>query len=144
MEDKKIVIKRLFNAPIESVWDAWTKTENIMQWKAPEGMTTPEAKIDLRVGGSYKIAMAGGHAGPTGKVTVGGVYKTINKPNKLVFNWKWEGQDEETQVTVALNALSKKQTELTIIHEGFGSSDSMKRHNQGWVSTFNKLENFLK
>lgn len=144
MNDKKIEITRIFDAPIEKVWDAWTKAENLMQWKSPEGMTTPEAHVDLRVGGTYRVIMAGGHAGPNGKVIVGGTYKTIQKPNTLIFSWNWEGQDEETEITVLLKALSDTQTEMVFTHEGFVNKKSMKNHEHGWLSTFNKLEKFLK
>ena len=143
MDENKISIVRVLDAPIENVWDAWTKPENLMQWKAPGAMSAADADVSLEVGEPYSVTMVGEEVGPTGKVTIGGVYKTIEKPNKLVFTWKWEGQDEETLVSVLLKSLGEDKTELTLIHEGFATVQSKERHAKGWESTLTKLGVFL-
>lgn len=53
-----IVISRIFNAPRELVWKAWTDPEMIKQWWGPEGFTAPSAKVDLRVGGEVYLCHA--------------------------------------------------------------------------------------
>ncbi len=50
-DDNAIVISRVFDAPREKVWDAWTKPEQVAKWWGPTGFTTPVCKIDFRVGG---------------------------------------------------------------------------------------------
>jgi uncharacterized protein YndB with AHSA1/START domain len=144
MDENKIVMTRTLEAPIETVWDAFTKPENLMQWKAPEGMSTPNAEVDLRIGGKYSITMAGGYAGPTGEVMVTGVYKQIEKPTTLIFTWQWIGQKEKTQVSVLLKKHADNKTELTLIHEGFETIDSRNNHSVGWEGTLKKLTEFLK
>lgn len=141
MKNNSILIRRKLPAPIEEVWEAWTDPQQLMQWKSPESMTTPEATVDLKVGGEYSVTME--RQPDPGKVTVRGVYKEIEKPTKLVFTWKWDGQEEETTVTVELKALSDTETELTLTHEGFVTEESKAQHNKGWESTFNKLEQFV-
>ena len=54
-----IVITRLFEAPRERVWKAWTEPELVKRWWGPEGFTAPSIKIDLKVGGKYVFAMHG-------------------------------------------------------------------------------------
>lgn len=131
------------------MWDAWTNPESLKQWKSPEGMTTPEVEVDLRIGGKYKVVMEG-HDMPdpshNGKVTVAGEYLEIDKPNKLVYTWLWEGLPAETHkttVTILLKKLDENRTELTLIHAGFADDKMQQEHNTGWLSTLKKLEEFL-
>ncbi len=48
---EEIVIIRIFDAPREAVWQAWTNPEQMKQWWGPKNFTAPTIKIDLRVGG---------------------------------------------------------------------------------------------
>jgi uncharacterized protein YndB with AHSA1/START domain len=50
---KTITITRVFDAPLELVWKAWTEPERLMEWWGPKGWTSPSWEIDLRVGGKY-------------------------------------------------------------------------------------------
>jgi uncharacterized protein YndB with AHSA1/START domain len=52
-----LVITRLFDAPLERVWRAWTDPEQIKRWWGPEHFTAPVIKIDFREGGTYLYAM---------------------------------------------------------------------------------------
>ena len=55
-DTRDLIITRLFDAPRELVWKAWTEPERIMRWWGPKGFTSPVFKIDLRVGGEYSAA----------------------------------------------------------------------------------------
>jgi uncharacterized protein YndB with AHSA1/START domain len=48
----ELVITRVFDAPRELVWNAWTEPERVKRWWGPEGFTAPFCRIDLRVGGT--------------------------------------------------------------------------------------------
>ncbi len=50
---QEIVITRIFDAPRQRVWEAWTEPDKFMQWWGPKDYTSPTSKIDLRVGGTY-------------------------------------------------------------------------------------------
>jgi uncharacterized protein YndB with AHSA1/START domain len=52
-----IVIKRIIDAPVETVWKMWTEPEHVMAWWGPQFYTSPTCRIDLRVGGSYVFCM---------------------------------------------------------------------------------------
>jgi uncharacterized protein YndB with AHSA1/START domain len=52
-----LVIARVFNAPLERVWQAWTDPADVMQWWGPTGFSCPLAQIDLREGGTALLAM---------------------------------------------------------------------------------------
>jgi uncharacterized protein YndB with AHSA1/START domain len=146
MNDTQLTFTRRIPVSIEDVWRAWTDPKQLVQWKSPEGMTTPKATVDLRVGGLYEITMYGIHSGNTepSAVVVGGEYLEIQKPTKLSFTWAWVGDHEKTTVTVLLKPLSPEETELTLIHEGFLTEASRTEHGKGWTSTLNHLDAFLK
>jgi hypothetical protein len=50
---REIVTTRVFGAPRELVWKAWTEPERLMRWRGPKYFTSPACEIDLRVGGKY-------------------------------------------------------------------------------------------
>ncbi len=56
-EIERMVVTRIFNAPRELVWQAWTDPNYAMQWWGPKGFTTPFCEMDFRVGGKFLICM---------------------------------------------------------------------------------------
>ena len=52
-----LIVTRVFNAPIELVWKAWTEPEYVMKWWGPDYFTSPSAKIDFREGGKSLVCM---------------------------------------------------------------------------------------
>jgi uncharacterized protein YndB with AHSA1/START domain len=50
-----MVVTRVFDAPRELVWKAWTDPKYVMQWWGPKGFTSPVCKMDFRVGGKFHI-----------------------------------------------------------------------------------------
>ena len=82
-----IRITRLIQANQQAVWDAWTQPDQMRQWSCPEPGGVQDIASDLRVGGSFTIAMrVDGNAH-----TAIGTYKEINAPNRLVYTWDWNG-----------------------------------------------------
>lgn len=148
MNDQQVVITKILSAPIEKVFQAWIDPKFMMQWYSPENMTTPHVEADPRVDGTYAITMVYNET-PNQGMTVRGVYKEIQEPTKLHFTWQWDGQEDETEVTVELRKISDHETELTLTHAGFEKKEyekgfSKADHNGGWNSAFNKLELLMK
>jgi len=81
--DRTIVVTRVFDAPREDVFRAWTDPELMAQWFAPEPLTVPKAEIDLRVGGRYTLVMRD----PDGNEFTGsGEYLEVVAPGYLVYS----------------------------------------------------------
>ncbi|XDD54137.1 SRPBCC domain-containing protein [Leptospira sp. WS4.C2] len=57
LEEKVVRIERLFNAPLQLVWEVWTNPLHIEKWWGPKGFTNPTVEFDFKVGGSYRIVM---------------------------------------------------------------------------------------
>ena len=53
----RMVITRVFDAPRELVWKAWTDPKYVTQWWGPKGFTAPDCKMDFRVGGKFLWCM---------------------------------------------------------------------------------------
>ncbi|HEY0738638.1 MAG TPA: SRPBCC domain-containing protein [Herpetosiphonaceae bacterium] len=56
-EQQDLVVTRVFAAPIEDVWKAWSDPEYVMQWWGPTGFTSPSAEMDFREGGTSLVCM---------------------------------------------------------------------------------------
>lgn len=56
-KNRDLVVTRVFAAPIELVWKAWTEPEYVMRWWGPDYFTSPSAEIDFREGGTSLVCM---------------------------------------------------------------------------------------
>src|SRR5437762_442908 len=85
MSDKNVnelIIERVFDAPREVVWKAWTDPEMYKSWWGPKGFTSPECTMDVRVGGTYINCMQG----TDGKKFYGaGVFREIVPNERLSY-----------------------------------------------------------
>jgi uncharacterized protein YndB with AHSA1/START domain len=79
--EPELVITRVFDAPRELVFRAWTEPEHLVRWWGPNGFTTPVCKIDLRPGGVWHICMRA----PDGRdYWSKGIYREIIAPERIV------------------------------------------------------------
>src|SRR5437016_584736 len=79
---REVVITRIFDAPRELVFKAWTDPKHMAQWWSPKWFTNPVCELDVRPGGAILIHMAG----PDGVVyPMKGVFQEIVAPQRLVF-----------------------------------------------------------
>lgn len=77
-----LVLERTFDAPIETVWQAWTDPAQLAKWWGPRGFTNPVCRADVRPGGKIYIEMRA----PDGTVyPMGGTYEEVEKPGRIVF-----------------------------------------------------------
>lgn len=150
-KDGDIVITREFDAPLEQVWDAWTKSGNLMKWWGPKNYTSPSAHIDFRVGGKYIFCMRS----KDGKDFYStGTYEQIVPQSRFVFTDSFSDENgnivsaaeygfkEEfplvLRVTVSLEEVDGK-TNMTLRHEGMPTGDMANMSKVGWNESFDKL-----
>ena len=55
---RDLIVTRVFDAPVEQVWKAWSAPSSVMQWWGPEGFTSPLAQMDFREGGTSLVCMS--------------------------------------------------------------------------------------
>jgi uncharacterized protein YndB with AHSA1/START domain len=158
---KPFEISRVFDAPRDKVWKAWTEAERLKHWWGPKGFTVSYCKVDLRPGGMmhYCLRMPDGNE-MWGKF----VYREIVKPERLVWinsfsdkdggttvhpmrlDWPremftkvtFEDLGAKTKVTVQWTPVdSSTEIERKTFEEG---RDSMK---MGWTGTFEQFAAYL-
>jgi uncharacterized protein YndB with AHSA1/START domain len=104
--EREIVITRVFDAPRELVFQAWTDPGHVAKWWGPRGFTNTIYEMDVTAGGVWRFVMHGPD-GTDYKNTV--VYDEIVKPQRLVYSHV-SGPRFKMTVTVAENG---GKTELT-------------------------------
>jgi uncharacterized protein YndB with AHSA1/START domain len=76
------IVSRVFDAPRDKVWKAWTEVERLKQWWGPAGFKVHTCKLDLRPGGSMHYGMTA----PDGSDVWGKfAYREVEAPKRLVF-----------------------------------------------------------
>jgi len=161
-DENGILIERVFDAPRETVWRAWTEPEFIKKWWGPEGFSAPRVKVDLKVGGKYVFAMHGPPGSEWDKdMYSAGVYKEIVPQVKLVVTDYFSdekgdmrepaefGQDPDfpkvSTVTVLFEDAGRGKTKLTIRYPKPGTKKQMDAMiksgmKEGWNSSLDKLK----
>ncbi len=131
-----LVLERTLNAPIQKVFDAWTKAELLAKWFAPGPMTCRVDAFDARVGGGYRMSMVS----PEGEHTCVGTFTAIKAPNHLAFTFNWAGEPlpKDMLCTVDLKEVGGK-THLRFVHAGFPNIEARDNHEEGWVGCLEKL-----
>jgi uncharacterized protein YndB with AHSA1/START domain len=139
-EERVLVIERIFDAPRDLVWKAWTEPERVVQWMGPRGFTSTILKADFRPDGAYRFRMRG----PDGiDHWQQGVYREIVKPERIVATYAWadaEGKPTrpETLLTVSFAEQGHK-TMLTLHQAVFESVSARDLHGEGWSSSLERL-----
>jgi uncharacterized protein YndB with AHSA1/START domain len=152
----ELLLTRIFDAPRNLVWKAWTEPERFMRWWGPKGFTSPVCKIDLRVGGKYLNCMRS----PGGQdFWSTGVYREIVPMKRIVCTDSFA--DEKGNVVPASNygmqgewplelivkvTFEEKggKTRMTLRHEGIPAGTMSDNTRAGWNESFDKLAESLK
>lgn len=133
-------LEHTFEAPREEVFDAWTNPEVLRRWwAAGPDWDTPTAEVDLREGGHYRLSMRNPETDDVH--TVGGQYREVRRPERLVYTWAWEGPSSEPNETVVTVEFHDREgtTEVVLMHEGFSSEESRGAHEHGWHAVLDNL-----
>jgi uncharacterized protein YndB with AHSA1/START domain len=140
MSDHRVEVVRTIEAPREDVFRAWTDPEQIRSWWGPGEFTCPEAEIDLRPGGSYRLVMQPTAGDP---FVVAGTYREVEPPARLVYTWRWEtgpaADGSESLVMVEFRDRGTK-TELALSHSDFPASHGPAPYQMGWEGGLDKFE----
>ena len=136
---QQVLITRIFEAPREQVFKAWTDPDQVAAWYGPEHFDTPRERIhiDLRVGGRYELTMVQRDGG--GEFAIGYDIIELVEPELLVLRsdpMPELGMHEPTVTRVELHAQGNR-TRMTLTD---GPYPAGSRHAEaGWISAFDKL-----
>jgi len=119
--ERMIEKQGVVNAPIEEVWKAWTTTEGVKSFFAPD------ANVEARSGGPFEIYM--NPYAPAGMKGADDMrFLAVQPPTMLTFTWNApphqpEIRAQRTMVIVRLRPLDEKRTEVTLRHVGWGDGE---------------------
>jgi uncharacterized protein YndB with AHSA1/START domain len=111
--EREIVLSRVFDAPRERVFEAWTDPEGLAQWFGPKGFVTTTHEVDVRVGGRWRFEMRA----PNGTRYPNRIeYLEIKKPERLVMDHGSDVDDDphRFRVTITFDAQSDGKTVVTM------------------------------
>jgi uncharacterized protein YndB with AHSA1/START domain len=158
--ERELVITRVFDAPRELVWKAFTESDRLARWWGPQGFTMLVHRLDLRPGGVFHYSMRS----PAGQILWGRfVYRELEAPERLVFvssfsdaagnlkrapfNDAWpleilntltlSASGSATTVTLRGGPINATEKE----HEAFWNAQESTR--QGFTGTFDQLAAYM-
>ncbi|WP_139415850.1 SRPBCC family protein [Agromyces laixinhei] len=138
---KQFTITRVFDAPRDVIWRAWTDPDEASAWWHPEGVVTPResVELDVRPGGRYRYTMIA----PDGsEYPTAGVYREVVEPERLVFTWGMPDDEGAPLITVTLADLGDR-TEMTFHLVGIAGVPGDENVYDGWESAFHVLDGRL-
>lgn len=152
----ELVIERIFDAPLELVWQAWTEPEHIKRWWGPKDFTAPVIKIDFREGGAYHYCMRS----PDGQdYWSTGVFREIVPQKRIVYtdsfadekgnvvsgSYYGMGDDIplELLVTLTFEDTGDGRTRFTLRHAGMPEGENSEMAGLGWNQSLDKLAESL-
>src|SRR5688572_18163669 len=141
--ERVLIITRLFNAPRELVFKAWTNPDHARHWWGPSHHPATHIEMDARPGGTWRARLESPETGE--ELWHHGVFREVVAPERLAFTFVWEEEGErglETLVTITFADQDGK-TLMTFRHEPFQSTAERDGHNGGWNSTFDRLVEHL-
>ena len=134
-------IERTFAASADDVFDAWTSAEVMRRWLHPApDWDTPEAEVDLRVGGKVRVVMRR----PDGtEIESQGEYTLIERPQRLVMTWTF-GDDRSNEQLIELSfSESEGSTTVLMVNSGISTDERRDGQDGGWRGCFDELERVL-
>jgi uncharacterized protein YndB with AHSA1/START domain len=143
VDDRVLVITRIFDAPKELVWAAWADPSQAVQWAGPRDHPAISVEGDFRVGGKYRTVLKSVETGEL--LGHGGVYRDIVEHKLLSFTFAWDRDNgnQDMLVTLTFEDAGKGRTKFTLRQEPFISVAERDGHNGGWNSAFDRLAEFL-
>ena len=152
---KEVEFERTYDAPLETMWTAWTDPEILKKWWGPNGVLIPECMVDPRVGGKVYIVMEATEAmGPYKgtKWPMEGFYTVVDTNSKLIYTAKaWtDGHQETTQIDqvteltlASVNGKTNLKIKATINKTGPDAKMAVEGMQAGFAQQLDKLEEYL-
>lgn len=155
-----VVSTRVFDAPVERVWRAWSEGERVMHWWGPHGFTTPIADMDFREGGSSFVCMQA-------PAEMGGElfcntwsYSKIEPHERIEFTLHFTDRDRNridpaempgmppgipngVPHVITFNALDENRTEMRITEYGYTTQEAHDTSKAGLEQVLDKLATSL-
>jgi uncharacterized protein YndB with AHSA1/START domain len=134
-------MERVFRAPAQAVFDAFTSEEVMRRWwHAEHDWETTVAEVDLRLGGKVRVVMRNPHEGT--EYGGGGRYTEIEPPRRLAFTWIWDGDTTRQLIEIDFDEAGGVTT-VRFAHRDLWDEEAVRSHEDGWSKAFDNLQRAL-
>lgn len=134
-------MQRRFKTTPDRLYECFTDAKHLAAWFGPEGVQCEDVTVDARVGGEYQLKMVG-ESGTINRLA--GQFQTLDPPRRIQMTWQWQREPEASETLLTLDFSSVgDETLLELVHERFPDMAERDRHQDGWSSSFNCLEQAL-
>jgi uncharacterized protein YndB with AHSA1/START domain len=142
LADNELLIVRSFDAPPSAIFALWSDPAHLKRWMGPKSFTCPEATLDFRVGGAYRVVIKSAEGGES---CFSGVYREIEPDKRLVFTFTWrEGPSADVETLVTLTFEERDGKTVQTFHQApFRTAERRDSHISGWSQVFDKEESYL-
>jgi uncharacterized protein YndB with AHSA1/START domain len=132
-ETREITITRVFAAPRERVWRAWTEPAELARWWGKRGWSTPleSVTLDVRPGGVFRLNSINDADGR--EMPLDTVFREVSEPERLVFG----------EATVTLTDLGDGRTEMVFHTTTEMTAEMLRTATGGLDSAFDRLTDHL-
>ena len=141
---QEITITRVYDAPRELVWKAWTEPARLAQWWGPRGWRTDPADVtmDVQPGGSFRVTSVNDADGA--EMTTESVFREVVEPERLVVEETAEDSWHEGAVSVLmLHDLGDSRTEMVFRSTINTTAEMGGNAERGLASAFDRLGEVL-
>jgi uncharacterized protein YndB with AHSA1/START domain len=134
-------IERTFAATAEDVFDAWTSPEVMRRWFHPApDWETPEAEVDLRVGGRVRVVMRK----PDGtEAEAHGEFTLIDRPHRLGMTWTFDDEPSNEQLIELSFSEFEGSTTVLLVNTGISTDARRDAQDWGWRGCLEQLGRVL-
>jgi uncharacterized protein YndB with AHSA1/START domain len=127
MDELTACVRTTVDAAVDKVFTSWVSPDSLAVWFWP----FPAAfDVDLSVGGAFHYSSAA--------LGVAGRFLEIDAPHRLAFTWIWDGEFDETRVSVEFRSVPDG-TEIVLMHTGNADETARDNHAQGWRDCLARL-----
>ena len=154
-KEYNVVVTRVFDAPVEQVWKAWSESEQVMRWWGPSGFTSPMAKMDFRVGGRSLVCMRAPKEFGGQDMFNTWTYQKIDSLERIEFILNFSDKDgnklspakmglppgipEDVPHVIVFKKLGENKTEMTVTEYGYASQETVNMSKSGLDQCLDKM-----
>jgi uncharacterized protein YndB with AHSA1/START domain len=157
---QNMTITRVFDAPVEKVWKAWSNADSVMKWWGPTGFTAPLVELDFREGGTSLVCMSAPQEYGGFDMYNTWTYKKIIPLELIEFVNHFTDKDRnkvapstlglppdipsEVPHTITFKKVGDNKTELTVTEYGYTSEETVNLSKSGMEQCLDKMAASLK
>jgi uncharacterized protein YndB with AHSA1/START domain len=151
---KNLIVTRVFDAPVELVWKAWTDPQHVMRWWGPNYFTSPSCEMDFREGGTTIVCMRAPQEFGGQDMYSTWAYKKIVPLQRIEYIHNLSDKDgrkidptslglradfpQDVRTVITFKAMGDK-TEMTIAQYGFPEGQMFEMAEAGLNQSLDKM-----